>query len=81
MLRKAKKAAKRYGKDVDDILLEVIYTADNRPVDKLSAIKLWKDYTMPKPSEGGEADKTLGPAVYLPEQRPQLKSIEGGKAA
>jgi hypothetical protein len=81
MLRKAKKLARLRGKDIDDILLEVIYSAQDKPRDVLAAIKIFKDLTMPKISEGGAADKALAPAVYLPAQRPVLKSIEGGKAA
>ena len=81
MLRKARKYAKRHGKDLDDLLLEFAYEADGRVADRLGAIKLFKDLTMPKISEGGEADRQLGPAVFLPSQRPTLTSVEGGKAA
>ena len=80
MLRAAKKKAKETGKTIDDILLDIIYTADAAPRDVLPAIKLWKEHTSPKLAEGGEADKKAGPAVYLPEQRPQLEAIDGGKA-
>lgn len=81
MLRKAKKAAKRYGKDLDDILLEICYDANIRKTEVLAAIKVFKDCTMIRPREGGEADKTLGPAVFLPEQRPTLATIDGKKIA
>lgn len=81
MLRKARKAAKRHGKDVDDVLLEVIYAVQERTADRLSAIKLWKEYTAPKVSEGGEADKVLGPAVFLPSQRPQLSVVQKDEKA
>ena len=81
MLRKAKKAAKRYGKDLDDILLDICYDANIRKTEVLAAIKVFKDCTMVRPTEEGEANQVLGPAVFLPEQRPVLKAIEGGKAA
>lgn len=81
MLRKAKKAAKRYGKDLDDILLEICYDANIRKPDVLAAIKLFKDCTMVRPTEEGEANKTLGPAVFLPEQRPVLKVVKDSQAA
>lgn len=81
MLRKAKKLARLRKKDIDDILLEIIYSAQDKPRDVLAAIKIFKDLTMPKISEGGQTDKQLGPAVFLPSQRPVLKSVEGGKAA
>jgi len=82
MLRKAKKMALKTGKDVDDILIEFIYHADGKISDRLAAIKLFKEYTAPKPSEGGKADKKLGPSLFLPEQRPpELEIINGSKAA
>ena len=81
MLRKAKKLPKLRGRDIDDILLEVIYSKQDSPRDVLAAIKIFKDLTMPKISEGGETDKTLGPAVFLPEQRPTLMAVKTDKAA
>jgi hypothetical protein len=81
MLRKARKFAKKYGRDIDDLLLEFAFDPNGRVQDRLAAVKVFKDLTMPKISEGGEADKQLGPAVFLPSQRPVLKSVEGGKAA
>lgn len=81
MLRKAKQAAKAHGKDVDDVLLAFVYSESEKTRDRLAAIKLWKDYSAPKPTEGGAADKELGPALYLPAQRPHLVSVDGGKAA
>lgn len=80
MLRKAKRAAKRYGKDLDDVLLEICYDAQIRKTEVLAAIKLFKDCTMIRPSEGGEADKTLGPAIFLPDQRPVLATVNGEPA-
>jgi hypothetical protein len=81
MLRKAKKLAKLRGKDIDDILLEIIYSAQDKPRDVIAAIKIFKDLTMPKISEGGDTDKTLGPAVFLPEHRPSLTVVKNDKVA
>ena len=82
LLRKARRMALLTGKDVDDLLIEFIYHADGRIVDRLAAIKLFKEYTAPKPSEGGGANKNLGPKLFLPEQRPpELSVINGGKAS
>jgi hypothetical protein len=81
MLRKGRKWAREHKKDVDDWLLHVIYAAETRDSDRIAAIKLWKDHTMVKISEGGDADKALGPSVYLPEQRPVLAAVNGGKSA
>jgi hypothetical protein len=81
MLRKARRYAKNHGKDVDDLLLDVIYSKEERTADRLAAMKLWKEMTTPKIKEGGETDKALGPALFLPEQRPQLQVVNGGKSA
>ena len=76
LLNRAKDFAKRTGKTVDDILLEFVYgqTVDGEELkigvrDRLAALKLFKDHTSIKPGEGGEADKQLGPTIYLPEHK------------
>jgi len=79
MRAKMKERAKVTGKDENDILIDFIQAldAEGEPIkialrDRIACIKLWKDYTSPKITEGGEADKeTLH--VYLP------KHIEPGK--
>lgn len=38
--------------------------------DRMAAVKLYKEYASIKPGEGGEADKKVGPNIYLPEHRP-----------
>ncbi|HEU4340470.1 MAG TPA: hypothetical protein VFU31_02755 [Candidatus Binatia bacterium] len=81
MLSKAKRWAKQRGKDIDDVLLGFIYSEEEKTADRIACIKLFKEYTLAKISEGGETDKQLGPAVFLPEQRPTLKAVDGGKAA
>jgi hypothetical protein len=81
MLRKARKAAKKHGKDVDDVLIEFIYDEKLRAADRLASIKLFKEYTAPKISEGGVADKENAPAVFLPSQRPVLAAADGKKVA
>jgi len=76
MHKAAKKKAKEEGKTVDEVLLEHVY-CDNRR-ESIAAIKIWKEYTTPKIHEGGETDKTAGPAIYLPEQDkgPDLKVVD-----
>lgn len=76
MLRKAKKWAKENGEEIDDILLSFIYDKGLSVKDRTACIKLFKEYTMMKLQEGGETDKALGPAVFLPEQHPGLKIVE-----
>src|SRR5688572_12748525 len=77
MLRKARKYATKYGKDMDDLLLEFAYDPNGRVQDRLAAVKAFKDFTMVKITEGGEADKALAPALFLPEQRPVLATVNG----
>jgi hypothetical protein len=75
MREAAEKRAKREGRTIFDVLLDFIYGEDVNSKDKLAASKLYLDKMMISVSEGGEADQALGPAVYLPEQRPDLKVV------
>ena len=77
--RAAKEKAKQHGKTLQEIVLEIAYDGDAPRKDRLAAAKLFWDKSIIPAHEGGEADKNLGPAVYLPEQRPQLEVIDGDK--
>lgn len=82
MLDKAKEYAAKFGKTVDEVLLDFVYKDDAKDADRLAAIKLFKTYTIAKLQEGGETDQQLGPAFFLPEQRPdpaKLHVFPGGK--
>lgn len=86
MRAKMKARAKITGKDENDILIDWIQAceADGTVVDigirdRIACMKLWKEYTSPKITEGGEADRVVGPAVFLPEQHPRLELIDGGR--
>jgi len=86
MREKMKARAKKTGKDENDILIDWIQAQDEagEPVeigirDRIACMKLWKEYTSPKITEGGEADRVVGPAVFLPEKHPRLDVISGGK--
>ena len=74
MRAKMAAVAKETGKDENDILIEFIQARDinGEPIkiplrDRIACIKLWKDYTSPKITEGGEADQKAGLQIYLPE--------------
>lgn len=81
MLRTARKYRKKYGKTIDDVLLGFIYGETDKDgvvpkiSDRVTCIKVYKEYTIAKMQEGGETDKALGPSVFLPEQRPQLSVV------
>lgn len=81
MLREVKRRAKKEGKTITGGILDIFYSKSTADALKLTAGKLLLDKTMIQVSEGGETDKALGPAVFLPEQRPVLTSIEGKKVA
>ena len=100
MLEKAKAYAKKYGKTIDEILLDFVYGVTEIPLiseddkdilqvlsrkvgtrDRIACIKLWKEYTAPKITEGGEGDQELGPAVFLPEKHPRLELVDDAGSA
>lgn len=82
MLERAEAKAKQYSKTLDDVLLDIAYSPEEKTADKLAAIKIFKTHTMAKLNEGGETDVALGPGIFLPEQRPDpatLHVLPGGK--
>ena len=81
MLRTARKWAKRHKKTIDDVLLSIVYDETAKNSDRMTGIKVFKEYTTAKITEGSETDKNLGPAVFLPEQRPTLEVVKTEKAA
>lgn len=60
--------AKTKGKHIDEVALDIIYDEDNNISARMRAYDTIKKYSSIQVSEGGDADKNLGPAVYLPEQ-------------
>jgi hypothetical protein len=76
MLKAADDRAKKEGKTLDEILLDFAYDSGLDEKTRLATIKTFKEFSTPKISEGGEADTTLGPAVYLPQQRPKLEAVK-----
>ena len=88
MLRKQRKWERKHLRTIDDIILAAIYGHDfeGNPIkvdgrSQASYAKLWKELTVPKITAEPGVDRAMGPAVFLPEQRPDLKVIEGGKTA
>jgi hypothetical protein len=81
MLRAAKSRAKREGRDIDEILLDIIYRGE--PRESLAAIRLFKEFTIPKASQQEiQVTKTEKPTIFYPEKKPdpaKLVPILGGK--
>ncbi len=83
MRAKMEDRSKITGKDENDILIDWIQARDEDNVsidigirDRIACVKLWKEYTSPKITEGGEADKVVGPAVFLPKRHPRLELVD-----
>lgn len=85
MLRTARNRAKTLGKTIDEVLLDVIYAAEDKSTvrDKLAAIRLFKEFTMSKQSEQNiNVTQKVGPRIGLPPVKgedPALKIMSGGK--
>ena len=75
MLKTAEVWAKKKKKTVDDILFEFVYDEGIPVRERIACIKIVKDYTTAKLTEGGTTDEALGPAVYLPEERPDPGNV------
>ena len=87
MREKMKARAQVTGKDENDILIDWIQATDveGKSIeigirDRIACLKLWKEYTSPKITEGGEADMSVGPAVFLPDQHPRLELVDVGSS-
>ena len=70
---------KKENKHMDDVALDILYDETLPPAARINAYKVLKEYSTIKASEGSEADEVLAPAVYLPNHRPDLKVVDGGK--
>lgn len=66
---------KAEGKNIDDIALDILFDNGQRTIDRLKAYSILKEFSTIKAGEGGEADKELGPSVYLPEKRPDPAKV------
>ena len=73
-LQKAKERAAEKGQTIPEILLDFIYDTGLNVKDRAACIKLWTDKTMADLKEGGETDN-LGPAIYLPQERPDPAKV------
>ncbi len=74
--RAATEMAKEYGETLQVRCLKIAYDDDAPRKDQLAAMKLFWDKSVILAKEGGEADKTVGPAVFLPEKHPRLELVD-----
>jgi len=71
----AEKLAKEFGYPVIEVAGRIAYDEDAPRRDRLAATKLFLDKVTIAATEGGEADRNLGPAIYLPKQRDNIVKI------
>jgi len=81
MITTAEKVAKEEKRNIDEVLLSIAYHA---PLikDRLTAIKIFKEFTMTKKHESKvDITKHQAPKVYLPEKKPDPAKVIpiGGK--
>ncbi len=70
-LRKsAIKRAKETGRSLEDVVLDIAMDQEAPYRDQLAAAKLYWDKMLISVGEGGEADKALGPQIFIPEKFP-----------
>ena len=78
--RAAKAFAKKHGKTLQEVVLAIAYDEDASVKDQLAAAKLYWDKSVIVAKEGGEADRVVGPAVFLPKKHPRLTVVDIGKS-
>ncbi len=81
MREAAAKKAKKEGRSLFDVCLGWIYDKEIKIDRQQAAWKMYTDKMLIQASEGGEADKTLGPSIYLPKQKPTLAAVTDIKKA
>jgi hypothetical protein len=80
ILRDVAAVAEKKGTSLGRELGEMMFGRGKDKRVKMQAMQLYCRDILPKVSEREVAvSKIRGPAIYLPEQRPSLQSIEGGK--
>ena len=72
----AEKLAKKYGKTMQEVIGEQVYDPEASRKDVQTATNLFWKFSVIGASEGGEADKVVGPAVFLPEKHPRLELVD-----
>lgn len=68
--------AEAEGRSLYDVCLDWIYDPEIKIDRQQAAWKLYTDKLLIKITEGGEADKFPGPAVFLPEKHPRLELVD-----
>jgi len=71
-------AAKKHKMGFYELCANWAYDTELKIDRRQAAWKMLADKACIQISEGGDADKTIGPAVFLPEQHPRLELVDGG---
>jgi hypothetical protein len=75
----AKKLADEFGLPMSEVIGRHVYDPNASLKDIQTAANLFWKYSIIPASEGGEADKAIGPVVFLPEKHPRLGLVDGSK--
>lgn len=75
----ATRLAKKHGKTMQDVIGDMVYDPEASNKDMQTAANLFWKFSVIGATEGGEADKILGPAVFLPKQHPRLELVNEDK--
>ena len=73
------KLAKKFGQTLSERVGGIAWDPESSNRDVCMAANLFWKYSIIVGSEGGEADKIVGPAVFLPEKHPRLELVDTGK--
>ncbi len=75
MREAAAEFAKEHGKTLFQVCLDWIGDESLKIDRRQAAWKMYTDKMLIQASEGGEADTSLGPSIYLPEQKPTFSAV------
>ena len=73
------KLAKEYGYSLSERVGKIAWDPESANRDVCMAANLFWKYSIIVGSEGGQADQTTGPAVFLPEKHPRLEVVDGNE--
>ena len=73
------KLAEEYGQSLSERVGHIAWNPESSNRDVCMAANLFWKYSIIVGSEGGDADKNVGPAVFLPKRHPRLELVDPGK--
>ena len=74
------KLAEEHGQTMQDVIGGFVYDEGSSMKDRMTAAKLYWDKSIIGAAEGGDADRAVGPAVFLPKKHPRLELVNVGNS-